>query len=579
MTENVDNKSTEQKLSVSKDETVRLLPDYSSMQDDEFFAILNNSLAESNIDKLRRVVKSKIIEVNNEKDYIMVDSGLKSEGIISTKEFFRSQDKTQIFEGNEIETYISSLDHCGKVVVSREKAIREESWNKIVEAHKSGEPVEALVFAKTRSGFVVDIDAVICFLPGSQVDSEVFFEGNSILGTRQKVMIIHLDTKLRNVVVSRKAVKDLSRKEFRNAFLDKVQEGDIVEGVVKNITPYGAFVNLGDIDGLLHVTDISWEKIGHPAEVLKIGQKLKVKILKFSRAEEKISLGIKQLQDNPWNNFGTKYQIGNKVKGKIVNITNYGIFIGLEEKIDGLVHMSELSWKNDAAKKLKEEYKLGQEVEAVILDINIDKHRISLGIKQLTDSPWVSFISSYKSGDVIVGKITNIIDFGIFVSLNEQIDGLVNVNDICYGIDGYVPSKYKIGDEIKAMYIEGNIETQRVRLGIKQFFDDKIENNKASLVQGKPVDCNVCEIRHDGLIVSVLDGAIFSFIKKSEAGDMFNNAQIGDKTKATIVSYNDLNKKVTLSIKDYESNAVYGSQSQQSSTIGDIIDNLDSGKK
>jgi len=551
--------------------TCASFPNYSHMTDDDFFAMINQSLTQSNINAVKSVIKSKIVEINDQKGYIVVDSGLKSEGRIGLKEFFRSEDKKEIVLGSEIKTYISELDYRETgLKISKEKAIREDSWAKILSCHKESESIDALIFAKTRSGFVVDINSIIAFLPGSQVDSEVFFESSSLLGTRQKVMIIHLDPKLRNVVVSRKAVKDLSRKEFRNAFLDKAKEGDVVEGVVKNITPYGAFVNLGDIDGLLHVTDISWEKVGHPAEVLKIGQKVKVKILKFSRVEEKISLGIKQLQENPWSSFGEKYKIGSKVNGKIVNITNYGIFIGLEDGIDGLVHMSELSWKNDAGKKLKEDYKVGQDVEAIILDINIDKHRISLGVKQLTESPWVNFISQFKSGDIISGKITNITDFGMFVSLNDQIDGLVSVNDICYGIDNFIPAKYKIGDEIKTIYIEGSAETQRVRLGIKQFFDQEIEASKAKFITGAFIDCNIMEIRHDGLIVSTLNGAMLSFIKKFEIGESFSSLQVGFTVKASIVSYIDNPKKLTLSIKEYEAKTLYSSITS-GSTLGEIM--------
>lgn len=542
------------------------------MEDSAFFDLLNDHFARSNIDMTNNLVKGKILEVNKQKGYILVDTNLKSESIVPMKEFFRTKDKLDVEVNKELDFYLSSLDHYGAGThISREKAIREDSWQKIVSAHKNNELVEGIIFAKTRSGLVVDIDSVICFLPGSQIDSDNLHSQSELLGKKEQMMIIHLDEALRNVVVSRKAVRDLARKEFRDDFLSKLNEGDIVDGYVKNITPYGAFVNLGDIDGLLHITDISWEKVGHPAEILKIGQKVKVKVLKFLKAEAKISLGMKQLTDNPWSKFEDKYKPGSKVTGKIVNIMNYGLFVKLDEEIEGLVHLSEITWGNDSMKHLRENYHVGQEIEVVVLEMNIDKHRIALGLKQLTDNPWKEFVETHKPGDMFDGEITNIADFGLFVSIGEKIDGLVHSYDTVWGNDGRVPAKYKIGDTIKVMYIEGDHTAQKIRLGIKQIHEEDISKNLDYFKTGNIVDCKVFEKKFDGINVDLLDGKIISFIRKIDVGSGGLEAiLVGQPLKAKVISYNSTTKKLILSIKEYEENAVYGNQSK-ATTLGDVM--------
>ncbi len=545
----------------------------SKMSDDEFLDILNKHFVSSNIDMTDNLVKGKIVSVKKDKGYILVDTNLKSESIVPMKEFFREKDKQDMELNAEIDVYLSSLDHYGAGTnVSREKAIREESWQKIVQAHKNNEPVEGIIFAKTRSGLVVDIDAVICFLPGSQVDSDSFHSHSELMGKKEQMMIIHLDEALRNVVVSRKAVRDLARKEFRDDFLNKLNEGDIVEGYVKNITPYGAFVNLGDIDGLLHITDISWERVGHPAEILKIGQKLQVKVLKFLRSEAKISLGLKQLTPNPWSKFEDQYKPGAKVTGKIVNIMNYGLFVKLDNDIEGLVHLSEITWGNDSAKHLRENYQVGQEIEAVVLEMNIEKHRIALGLKQLVENPWKEFVESHKPGDILEGKIANIADFGIFVSITDKIDGLVHSYDIAWGNDGKIPTKYKVGDLARVMYLEGDHIAQKIRLSIKQITENAVNDHAEQLKVDKIVDCVVFEKRFDGVGVELLNGAIVSFIRKSDLGSGGLDAILVDQTiKAKIISYNNATKKLVLSIKEYEDSLTYGSASGNSTTLGDII--------
>lgn len=548
-----------------------------NITDENFLSDITQNLNASYIDMTKKVIEGEIIDYDKKRDTVHLDLGLKYEGRVSGKEFFTAGDRDNIKIGNKVKVYLEDLDkHQNHIKVSREKAIREESWERIVEAFNNQEPIECIPFAPSRSGVVVDINAIIGFLPKSQIE---FFHGmdeSSILNKKTKVMIIHCDEKQRNIVVSVKGVMDLANKDVRDELLNNLKEGDVIEGRVKNITPYGSFISINNcIDGLLHINDISWSKIGHPAEVVKIGQTIKVKVLRIVKKSEKdikISLGLKQTQDNPWGSFAEENKVGSIVSGKITSITNYGLFVSIAPDIEGLVHVSELKWKSEADRNLKDDYEIGQEIQAKILDINLDKHRISLGIKQLEDNPWDEFINTNQIGSIITGKVVNITDFGLFVSLNDKIDGLISINDIAYGgAENYLPSTIKVGDTIDAVYIEGDAKSQRIRLGIKQLFEKRISDIESSLVQDAVVDCKVLNVKYNGIFVSAFDGAMTCYIKSSEISqDFLSSITPGSSVKAMVVSYAKDYKKLVLSVSKYEEKFVYGT-ARTASTIGDIM--------
>ncbi len=457
------------------------LLEQSNISDEELLEIMNESFETSNIDKVKKVIEVEIVEYDKAKGIVYVEAGTKYEGRIDIREFYLDGELEKIEKGAKIEVYIEDLDkYQTHMKVSHEKAIRERSWEKIVHAFDNDEAIECVPFAQLKSGngFVIDIQGIIAFLPKSQSSFGMDFNPASIeealIGNKIQAKVIHCDKKTRNVVISVKRVFEDSQKGARDEMLSGIKEGDIIEGRIKNITPYGSFINIGGyIDGLLHINDISWAKIGHPAEVLRIGDKIKVKILRMTRNEReiKISLGLKQLEENPWSNFSDKYQVGSVVSGKITNITNYGVFLGIDDGVEGLVHVSEVSWKNDGARKIKEEYQVGQEIQAKVLEINIEKHRISLGIKQMEENPWDEFISKNETSKIIKGHVANITDFGVFVSLNDKIDGLVAMSDISYGgVERYIPNSMKVGDPIDVLYIDGDAKAQRIRLGVKQLY-------------------------------------------------------------------------------------------------------------
>lgn len=557
------------------------LLDHSNITDEELISIMNESFESSNIDKVKRIIEAEVIEYDKIKGIVHVEAGTKYEGRIDEKEFYLDGELDSIEKGKKIEVYIEDLDEGQtKMKISREKAIRERSWEKIVAAFENDEPVDCVPFAplKSGNGFVIDIQGVIAFLPKSQSSFGMdFMSGVSVeealIGNKVQAKIIHCDKKTRNVVVSIKRVFEDSQRGARDEMLSGIKEGDTIEGRIKNITPYGSFINIGGyIDGLLHINDISWSKISHPAEVLRIGEKIKVKVLKMTKIDKdiKISLGLKQLEDNPWSNFSEKYKVGSVVSGKITNIANYGIFVGIDDGVEGLVHVSEISWKNDGARRIKEEYKVGQEIQTKILEINIDKHRISLGVKQLEDNPWDNFISKNETGKIIKGTVANITDFGIFVSLNERIDGLVSMSDVAYGgVERYIPESMKVGSPIDVLYIEGDAKSQRIRLGIKQLYEKTISQKESLLTKNTILDCSILEVKHDGTVVSVLDGAMTCFISESEIGkDLMTTMSIGQKIKAAVVNYNQEYKRLHLSVlKVFELDAANSS----SSKLGDSM--------
>lgn len=545
----------------------------------ESFANLFEATQTTQGKKENSLIKGLVVSIDG--DAVTVDVGLKTEGRIALKEFVKNGVVETVNPGDTIDVYLESYENrYGRPVLSRERAIREESWVLLEKALADGQPVDGVVFGKVKGGLTVDLNGVIAFLPGSQIDIRPIKDVTPLLGIVQPFMILKIDRIQGNVVVSRRAIIEESRQEARNEMLSQIVEGQVMDGVVKNITDYGAFVDLGSIDGLLHVTDISWNKISHPSEALTMGQTIKVKVIKFDEKTKRVSLGMKQLEANPWDGLADKYPAGTKLQGKITNITDYGAFIELEPGVEGLVHVSEMTWsKNNLhPRKLVTE---GQDVDFIILDIDIDKHRISLGMKQCINDPWKQFSDQFPVGTVIEGKVRNVVDFGLFVGLDENVDGLVHVSDISWGENQDQELKeFKKDDVVKVVVLAVDSEKERISLGIKQLVDDPFENTFKNIKTGGVVTCTVTSVEDGGINVEAADG-IITFIKKSDlSNDKMDQRPdrfaVGDRVDAKVVSLDKTNRKIALSIKAYEDQekkkaiAEYGSTSSGAS-LGDIL--------
>jgi small subunit ribosomal protein S1 len=550
------------------------LPD---MDIEDFGALFEESQKKSGKNE-GSVIKGIVIAV--EKDTVIVDVGMKSEGRIPLREFTVGGD-AEIRAGDEVEVYLEKIENKnGEAVLSREKALREESWIKLEKACTNNERVSGVIFGRVKGGFTVDIQGAVAFLPGSQVDIRPIRDVTPLMHITQPFQILKMDRKRGNIVVSRRAVLEESRVEQRNELLGKIAEGQILDGIVKNITDYGAFIDMGGIDGLLHVTDISWRRIGHPSEVLALGQSVKVIVTKFDTATKRVSLGMKQLEQNPWKDADQKYTSGTRLTGKITNITDYGAFVELEPGIEGLVHVSEISWvkKNAHPSKL---VSVSQEVKVVVLDIDAAKHRISLGMKQCEDNPWAGYAAKVNVGDVIEGEIRNITDFGLFIGLEGDIDGLIHHSDISWSEPGDVAIKnFKKGERIKAKILAVDVEKERISLGIKQLDNDPFESEFEGIKKGAVMTCKVSEVKDDGITVKVTEN-ITSFIKK---GDLARERQdqrperfaVGDRVDVKITGLDKESRKVSASIKALEMDehkkaiSEYGSESSGAS-LGDIL--------
>ncbi len=525
------------------------------------------------------VVKGTVVGI--EKDMAVVDVGLKSEGRIPLKEFSPTGAPNEIRVGDVVEVYLERIENKnGEAVLSREKALREEGWAKLELACTSGQRVEGIIFGRVKGGFTVDVMGAVAFLPGSQVDIRPIRDVGPLMNIPQPFQILKMDRKRGNIVVSRRAVLEESRVEAREQLLGRIQEGQVLEGVVKNITDYGAFIDMGGIDGLLHVTDISWRRINHPSEVLQLGQPVKVMVTKFDPDTKRVSLGMKQLESNPWNGADTKYPVGSKFHGKITNITDYGAFVELEPGIEGLVHVSEISWvkKNVHPSKL---VSVSQEVAVVVLDIDATKHRISLGMKQCEENPWSHFAETHHEGDIVEGEVRNITDFGLFIGLSGDIDGLVHHSDISWSEPGETAIKnYKKGEHVKAKILAIDIEKERISLGIKQLENDPLEEEFSGVRKGSVVTCTITAVTSDGLEFKLSDN-IQGFIKKSDLSrdrqdQRAERFAVGDRVDAKVVSVDRQARKIGASIKALEADehkkAVeeYGS-SDSGASLGDIL--------
>ena len=516
-----------------------------------------------------------------EKDMILIDVGLKSEGRVPIREFGNNDDELNIKVGDQVEVFIERLEDAnGQAILSREKARREESWVNLEKALEKQQRVNGVIFGKVKGGFTVDLEGATAFLPGSQVDIRPIKDLGVLMGTPQPFQILKMDRRRGNIVVSRRAVLEDSRAEARTELVANLQEGQVLQGVIKNITDYGAFVDLGGVDGLLHVTDISWKRINHPSEALQVGESVQVKVIKFNDETQRISLGIKQLTEDPWLKVFERFPVGAKMSGVVTNITDYGSFVELEDGIEGLVHVSEMSWtkKNVHPGKI---VSTSEKVEVMVLEIDVEKRRISLGIKQCVENPWEKYKNTNKIGDTIEGEIRNITEFGLFIALTDEIDGLVHLSDISWDGNGdELIKNYVKGTPTQAKILDIDIEKERISLGIKQLTEDVTATEIDNIRKGSTVTCTIAEITENGLEVSVGDN-LKGFIKKNDlsrerADQKTDRYGVGDKVDATVTNIDKKTRKISLSIKAREieeekkAMAEYGS-SDSGASLGDIL--------
>lgn len=544
----------------------------------EFAALLEDSM-KSQDSFTGSVVKGTIIEVQS--DAVIVDVGLKSEGRIPLREFSVPGQDPELRKGDEVEVFVERMENRdGETVLSREKARREEAWVELEKSHEKNERVTGIIFNRVKGGFTVDLGGAIAFLPGSQVDIRPVRDVSPLMGTPQPFHILKMDRQRGNIVVSRRAVLEESREEAKSDLLGNIQEGAVVQGIVKNITDYGAFIDLGGLDGLLHVTDISWKRVNHPSEMLSVGQNIDVQIIRYNEENQRISLGMKQLESDPWEGIDLKYPIGAKYKGRITNITDYGAFVELEDGIEGLVHVSELSWtkKNVHPGKI---VSTSEEVEVMVLEVDTEKRRISLGLKQCQENPWEDFANKFKVDQEIEGEIKNITEFGLFVGVDDEIDGMVHLSDLSWEDqteDALKP--FKKGDSVKAKILDIDPEKERVALGIKQLTDDPFEGAMKGMAKGAVVTCTVSEVTPNTVEVTVNDG-VTGTIKKNDLSSERSEQRtdrfaVGEKVDAKIMTVDRKNRKLTLSIKAHEIEEnkaaleAFGS-TESGASLGDIL--------
>lgn len=544
----------------------------------EFAALLEESLkGQENF--TGSVVNGTIIAVTD--DFAIVDVGLKSEGRIPLQEFSRPGEDAEIKTGDVVEVFVERMENRdGESVLSREKARREEAWIELEKASEKEERVTGVIFGRVKGGFTVDLGGAVAFLPGSQVDIRPVRDVSPLMDTPQPFLILKMDRARGNIVVSRRAILEESRAEARSDLMDNLKEGQVLQGVVKNITDYGAFVDLGGVDGLLHVTDISWKRVNHPSESLQVGQTIDVQVIRFNEENQRISLGMKQLEDDPWKDIDTRFPIGTRLKGRITNIADYGAFVELEDGIEGLVHVSEMSWtkKNVHPGKI---VSTSEEVEVMILEVDEEKRRISLGLKQCQDNPWGAYAASHKEGEEFEGEVRNVTEFGLFVALDDEIDGMVHLSDISWEDESEEALKaYKTGDKIKVKILEIDPDKERVALGIKQLTEDPFEGAMDGVKKGAVVTCTVTEITSGGIEVSVNDN-IKGFIKKADLSRERSEQRpdrfaVGEKVDAKITSMDKKSRKVALSIKarevdeDKQAMKEFGS-TESGASLGDIL--------
>jgi small subunit ribosomal protein S1 len=550
-----------------------------SMHED-FAALLEESFAQGHLQE-GAVVKGIVVGI--EKDLAVIDVGAKTEGRVPLREFNGPGRTNDIKIGDTVEVYLERVENAlGEAVLSRDKARREESWGKLETAFKNNEKVTGVIFNQVKGGFTVDLDGAVAFLPRSQVDIRPIRDVGPLMNQPQPFQILKMDRRRGNIVVSRRTVLEETRAEQRQELVQNLEEGQVIDGVVKNITDYGAFVDLGGIDGLLHVTDIAWRRVNHPTEVLNIGQQVKVKIIKINHETHRISLGMKQLQDDPWQGIEAKYPVQARFRGRVTNITDYGAFVELEPGIEGLIHVSEMSWtkKNVHPGKI---VSTSQEVEVQILEVDPVKRRISLGLKQTIRNPWEVFIEKHPPGTTVEGEVKNKTEFGLFLGLDGDVDGMVHLSDLDWKRPGeQVIDEYKKGDKVFAQVLDVDVDKERISLGIKQLEGDPFATESAGDIRkGAVITCEVTDVKEGGLDVKIIGTDLTTFIKRAEiARDRGEQRPerfaVGQKVDARVTQFDRRARKVQVSIKalemaeEKEAIAQYGS-SDSGATLGDIL--------
>jgi small subunit ribosomal protein S1 len=555
---------------------------------DDFAALLEESYGDSEAFE-GTVVKGTVVAI--EKDVAVIDLGLKTEGRVPLKEFQGPGREGKLVVGDVVEVYLERIENAlGEAVISRDKARREESWVKLEKAFEKQEKVEGVIFNQVKGGFTVDLDGAVAFLPRSQVDIRPIRDVTPLMMVPQPFQILKMDRRRGNIVVSRRTVLEETRAEQRHEIVANLEEGQIIDGTVKNITDYGAFVDLGGIDGLLHVTDIAWRRVNHPTEVLTIGQTVRVKIIKINHETHRISLGMKQLLEDPWQGIEAKYPIDARFHGRVTNITDYGAFVELEPGIEGLIHVSEMSWtkKNVHPGKI---VSTSQEVDVQVLEVDPVKRRISLGLKQTLVNPWEAFAEKYPIGSVIEGEVKNKTEFGLFIGLDGDVDGMVHLSDLDWNRPGeQVIDEYKKGDVVKAKVLDVDIDKERISLGVKQLGSDPFaqkpteagaEEGGVDLKKGAVVTCEVIDVKEGGIDVKIAGTDLTAFIKRSElardrADQRSERFAVGEKVDARITTFDRRARKVSVSIKalevaeEKEAIAQYGS-ADSGASLGDIL--------
>jgi small subunit ribosomal protein S1 len=559
---------------------------------DDFAALLNESLGGENEAFEGKVVKGTVTGIEN--DMAVIDVGLKSEGRVPLREFAAPGQKADLKVGDEVEVYVDRVENsAGEAMLSRDRARREAAWDKLEKEFEAGNRVEGIIFGRVKGGFTVDLGGAVAFLPGSQVDIRPVRDVQPLMDLPQPFQILKMDRRRGNIVVSRRAILEETRAEQRSGLIQSLAEGQVIDGVVKNITDYGAFVDLGGIDGLLHVTDVSYKRVNHPSEVLNIGDTVKVQIIRINRETQRISLGMKQLESDPWEGASAKYPVGGVFRGRVTNITEYGAFVELEPGIEGLVHVSEMSWtkKNVHPGKI---VSTSQEVDVKVLEVDEEKRRISLGLKQAQSNPWEAFAEAHPVGSVVEGEVKNATEFGLFVGLEGDVDGMVHMSDIAWGVSGEEALQlHRKGERVKAQVLDVDVEKERISLGMKQLEGGgsgaaagaggggrSAGGAAGGVKKGDVVTVTVRAVQDPGLDVQVAEDGAVGFVKRGDLGrdrdeQRPERFQVGQKFDAMVIGF-DRSKKPNFSIKamqiaeEKQAVAQYGS-SDSGATLGDIL--------
>jgi small subunit ribosomal protein S1 len=555
---------------------------------DDFAALLNESLGGENETFEGKVVKGIVTGIEN--DHALIDVGLKSEGRVPLREFAAPGQKAELQVGDEVEVFVDRVENsAGEAMLSRDRARREAAWDKLEGEFSAGNRVDGVIFGRVKGGFTVDLGGAVAFLPGSQVDIRPVRDVGPLMEIPQPFMILKMDRRRGNIVVSRRAILEETRAEQRSGLIQSLAEGQVIDGVVKNITDYGAFVDLGGIDGLLHVTDISYKRVNHPSEVINIGDTVKVQIIRINRETQRISLGMKQLESDPWEGAAAKYPIDGTFSGRVTNITEYGAFVELEPGIEGLVHVSEMSWtkKNVHPGKI---VSTSQEVDVKVLEVDEEKRRISLGLKQAQANPWADFADKHPVGSQVEGEVKNATEFGLFIGLDGDVDGMVHMSDIAWGVSGEEALQlHRKGETVTAVVLDVDVEKERISLGMKQLERGGVGGGAAAaggaggaggLKKGETVTVTVLDVKDGGLDVQVGDDGPVGFAKRADLGrdrdeQRPERFQVGQKFDALVIGF-DRSKKPNFSIKalqiaeEKQAVAQYGS-SDSGASLGDIL--------